>query len=243
MLLFIKDFSFNLKLLHRTPNVGWILIATIPLSMVGLVLHELAHAYTTKFFGRAIKSFGIGWYWLGPVAFCDTSDMWLSPIKQRIAVDAAGLYVHILIAGISSILLNFVINPYIALFFWLFALFNYLAVFYNLNPIIELDGYYLLMNFLQKENLKESAITWLIRDFSRDWKKKSTYIAHKAELIYWLFSFFFLILETIIPYFMMKYILSGLFGITNPIYSIMISLLVFVFSSVAILAEIRKNQR
>ena len=32
---------------------------------------------TTKHYGREVPRVGVGWYWFGPVAYVDTSDMWL----------------------------------------------------------------------------------------------------------------------------------------------------------------------
>jgi len=241
--IFVARFHHNVELLHSTPHSGWLIIAAIVASMAGAILHELGHAYTTKAFGRKVKSFGVGWYWLGPIAFCDTSDMWLSPKGPRIAVDLAGLYVDVLLAALVSIIALFFVNPYIVLFLWLLALFNYIEVLFNLSPMLELDGYYTLMDLSGKDNLRESAITWLIEDLPKNWRHPALLWKSKAELSYWVISLFFLIMEAIIPYIIMKFLLYGLLGIQNPIYSLVIALIAVILSSLSIWGEIQEQRR
>ncbi len=45
----------------------------------------------TKYYGHEVHYMGVGWYWLRPVAFTDTSDMWLSTKKPRVMVNLAGI--------------------------------------------------------------------------------------------------------------------------------------------------------
>ena len=57
---------------------------------------------------------GIGWYWFGPVAYVDTSDMWLAGKWPRVAVSLAGPYSNIVLAGAAALVGWFVGHPTIA---------------------------------------------------------------------------------------------------------------------------------
>lgn len=240
MIAFIYSFNTNVELFKSTLHSRWLLIFAISAYMATTILHELAHAYTTIYYGRKVLSFGIGWFWLGPVAFCDTSDMWLSKKEQRQIVDIAGLYLDLLLSA-TAILLSFLFhNPLIILFLWIFALYNYMSVFTNLSPIIELDGYYLLMDWLGKENLKKESIHWLSLKPWRHGFKLIKY--HKAEFIYWIACLIYLILSIVIPFIVLNKLLYGIFGVVNPLYALIAPLSIATLSSITIWSEIRKSR-
>lgn len=234
LIVFILGFNHHLALIQSAHHTGWIILIATFMSMVMTIIHELAHAYTTKFFGRGVACFGVGWFWLGPVAFCDTSDMWLGNKKQRLAVDMAGLYSDFILAGIASLIIPFVENTFTINLLYTFSLFFYLGIFYNLSPNIELDGYYILMDLIGKDNLRESAIEWLAKPtFTK---------AYKAEIMYWFICLIYLILEAVIPYFVMKYLLSGLFGVSNPYLSMIVPVIAITLSSLGIWGEIKQKK-
>lgn len=140
----------------------------IPLFIVYLhtvIVHEFAHGYTTKYYGREVHHAGIVFTWIGLLAYVDTSDMWLSDKKARIAVTAAGPFADLVLAGISSILAVVISQPQVALFFWLLALLLYYSVFKNLNPIYENDGYAILKDFFDRPRFFNEWIFWLIAVF------------------------------------------------------------------------------
>ncbi|WP_172622791.1 cyclic nucleotide-binding domain-containing protein [Aquicella siphonis] len=239
LIVFLVLFHHHLALMQATPHSGWIFLAAISISMAAAILHELAHAFTTKFYKREIKNFGIGWFWLGPVAFCDTSDMWLNPKNQRIHVDLAGMYCDIILAGLASLCALAATNSYIEIFLWLFALFNYISVMRNLNPIIELDGYYTLMDWSGRDNLRLDAVTFIADNYVYLLKNPRLFLS-KIEAMYWWACIAYLIIEVIISYFLAKYLLYGLFGISNPYINFILLITVLILSSLSLIAETRK---
>ena len=76
------------------------LLWIIPAALVSLVVHEAAHAFTVKAFGREVHRAGVGWYWFGPIAFVDTTDMWLDGARKRILVSCAGPAADLVLGGI-----------------------------------------------------------------------------------------------------------------------------------------------
>ncbi len=240
-IVFLYNFNRYISLLQTTPHIGRMLLVIIPIGMGGTILHELAHAFTTKYFGREVKNFGVGWYWLGPIAFCDTSDMWLSPRHQRVYVDIAGMFCDSVIAGIAILCTFLVASSYTQVFLWFFALLSYISILRNLTPFIELDGYYTLNDLTNRENLRLDAITWLIDNYANIIKDPSILFQRKMEVIFWWLSSFFMIVEITTSYLISKYLLSGLFGIKNPLVSFIIFMIVVILSSMTLLAEIKKE--
>lgn len=221
-----------------------LLLGLLPLSIAEVVLHELGHAFTVKAFGREVNYFGVGWYWVGPIAFTDTSDMWLATRRPRMWVNLAGVYVDALTAGIAALGMFLTDNPYIQCMLWLFALYTYLGAFRMLNPLQELDGYYALMDWVEKNRLRQEAIRWLIKDFPKTLRHPSLFRNHRAEVIYWLACLGFIMLLGIITLIVQEFIFS-IFGIqlSNPYMALAIPILVAVLSMLGIIADIRSAEK
>ncbi len=136
----------------------WVLYAAVALSIVP---HEAAHAFATKFYGREADRIGIGWFWFGPVAYVDTSDMWLMGRWPRIVVDLAGICANAVCAGFAALAaLSIGGGPWAAVL-WQFVLASWWIVLANLNPLFEYDGYYALSDWLDRPNLRRQALARL----------------------------------------------------------------------------------
>ena len=88
---------------HATHAGGRLLLFLIPAYLLSILIHEAGHAFTVKACGRKVPRVGIGWYWFGPVAYVDTSDMWLAEKWPRVAVSLAGPYSNIILAGAAAL--------------------------------------------------------------------------------------------------------------------------------------------
>lgn len=258
LIAFLFGFEYATVQLNLSP-IKWPLFigATFATSLT-IPIHELAHAYTTKYYGRIVHCFGVGWLWLGPFAFCDTSDMWLAPKSQRIVVDLVGLYVNAFIAGIAGIIMFlFPHNTPLFIFLWLFALSNYTLIISNLYTGIELDGYYALMDAFDVPNLRIAAIEWLtlklffdededndaqaVEEEVSTWEDIKT---HLPEITYWLLSFSYIIfIETVVTYVLIHYLLYGLFSYRNPYVTITLVLLSVALSSLKIYTDLLKKRK
>ncbi len=214
--------------------------------LITAVPHELAHAYTTKSCGRNVHAFGVGILWGSLFAFCDSSDMWSCPDKKsRIAVDLAGCYVNIIISSLAAWGILLSSHSHISIFLWLFAFFGYMSVIGNLNPTLELDGYYVLMDKLGKSNLRESSIEALIKAMATKKSKLSFFVTFKQypkELIYWKTCIVYLAITAIIPYFLIHDVFYGLFGTQNPLLGIFFTLLTVALSGLGIWSQIQEKK-
>lgn len=239
---FAMTFSHQAEVMHATKHTGWLLILAIILMMVVSPLHELAHAYTTKYFGKKVNSFGIGWFWLSLTAYCDTSDMWLAPNRERLAVDLSGIYVDLIIAGGSSTLLLLVANPYLSVFLWLFSLVLYFNVLMNCNPTVESDGYYVLMDCMKKDELRQKATNWLANHFKEIIRSPFSIRRYPAEAFYWAWVSLYFILNFIVMMAITSYLLYGLFDIINIWLTLGVPLAITLVLAINVYLEVKESR-
>lgn len=144
-------------------------VVTLGGYMISLSIHELAHALATKSYGRRVSRGGMMIMLGMPFAFVDTSDMWFEGRKgPRIAVSLAGPLATAAMAGglsIASALLPPGTAPAVC-FHVAFGL--YVNTLFNFNPLIPLDGYYVLMDVFGRPHLREEAVAFFRRRLWRD---------------------------------------------------------------------------
>lgn len=220
----------------------FLLLALIPLSMLGAFLHEMGHAFTVKAFGREVHYIGVGWYWIMPIAFTDTSDMWLATRKSRMLVNLAGVYMDVLVAGIYASLSFVIENPYIQAMFWLFALYTYIGAFRMLSPLQEMDGYYVLMDWVEKNRLRQASVVWLIKIFPKSILHPHLFKQHIPEVIYWIACLLYLGCVTILTLVLQSFVFNILdIQTTNPYLTLLLPFAVVLFSCLSIIADIRNQ--
>lgn len=161
--------------------VLWLLI---PAQVLAIVVHECGHAFTTKAFGYDVPRAGVGWHWFTPIVFIDTSDVWLAGQWPRIAVTLAGPYSNLVLGSLFALAAGVTSGPVATAALWQFALVSYAMVVFNLNPLLEFDGYYVLMDALERPNFRLHAFRWVGRELPRSWRSASDLGAHLPELLY-----------------------------------------------------------
>jgi putative peptide zinc metalloprotease protein len=134
-------------------------------------IHELGHGLTTKAFGGEVREIGGMVLYFSPALFCNTNDAWTFQRRShRLWVTFAGPWVEMLIAGIAGVAWV-TSEPGTALYklsFLTFLSAGILAVLTNLNPLLPLDGYYALSDWLEIPNLRRRAFNytgWLLKRY------------------------------------------------------------------------------
>lgn len=149
-------------------------LTSIPLLVTSILaialVHEFGHALTLKYYGGAVHEMGFLLFYLQPAFYCNISDTYLLPgRKPRILVGLAGLFFQGL-ATAGAIVAWRVLEPGTILsnFFWLFVAVSLAVFLFNLNPLIKLDGYYILVDWLRLPNLRAKSFAYW-RDVFRRW--------------------------------------------------------------------------
>jgi hypothetical protein len=123
-----------------------------------LLLHELGHASACM--AQRIRHGPIGFcvYLIYPAFYADVSESWRLPRSGRAVVDAGGMHMSLLCGSLCSVIFLATHQPV-----WgLLAILCGITVFWNLNPFIRMDGYWLLSDWLGVQNLMSvnREVTW-----------------------------------------------------------------------------------
>ncbi len=128
------------------------------------VFHELSHAYVTKFYGGEVHSIGFALFYFAPSMYCDCTDSILFESKwERLWVSLAGIYVEAWMTVLATALW-LATYPDTALHAFAYKAMLYAGVstvFFNINPLIKIDGYYALTDVLGIPTLREDAFGYL----------------------------------------------------------------------------------
>lgn len=144
--------------LFLPPTSAEILIG-ICIGIFVVLVHELGHAAAAWRLGARKVSIGVGWYVLFPVAWADLSEIWRFPSRHRALVDVAGVFAQSLIVTFLMIGYYFSGNALLLAA----AAAASLSVLWNLNPLLRLDGFWLLSDLLGVANLRaegRAAFKW-----------------------------------------------------------------------------------
>lgn len=153
---FFIDLRFQ-RLFDVGSSGVWPLVAALAGYVVALSLHESAHALATKSYGRRVRRGGFMVMMAMPFAFVETSDMWLEGRRARIVVSLAGPVATAALAGASAIATLMVPSAVVATTTFHVALGLYINTLFNFNPLIPLDGYYVLADWLEMPRLRAEA--------------------------------------------------------------------------------------
>lgn len=127
-----------------------------------MTIHEFGHALTLKHFGGKVNEMGLLILYLIPGFYCNVSDAWLLRKRERVLVSFAGGFIQIVVWAWATILWRFLAPETLASRACLIAIaFCGIQTVFNLNPLIRMDGYYLLSDFLEVPNLRQKSFGYL----------------------------------------------------------------------------------
>jgi putative peptide zinc metalloprotease protein len=190
--------SFLDSLRWQTALLAWLAL------MVVTTCHELAHGLTCKRHGGEVHEVGFLLIFFMPCFYCNVSDAWLFPEKsKRLWVTLAGGYFELFLWAL-------------AVFVWRLttpdSLVNYVAfvvlsacgvqTLFNFNPLLKLDGYYLLSDWAEVPNLQQRAadyvkgrLRWLLWGAPRPQPDFRGRVLLAYGLVSWVYSLVFLALS------------------------------------------------
>src|ERR1700675_53808 len=133
------------------------------LGMFVVGLHEFAHAHACKHYGGRVPAMGFSLVYLMPAFFTDTTEGFVHGTRyQRLIISFAGVW--------SEMVLYAVVTP----IWWAtppetllhnsahftMMLTGLMSLIMNWNPLIKLDGYYMLCDLVGMDSLKEDSTAY-----------------------------------------------------------------------------------
>ena len=170
-------------------------------SLLPVILHELAHAFACKKYGRQVNKAGIMLYFGMPVLFVETTDIWMRPRIERIVVSLAGPFTDLLVGSFCFLCHSIFGNVYVLQLFPLIGLIAYIRCLYNFNPLLEFDGYYILMDLLDIPELRKRSLSFISKGGIKRLIKLKKF--KKEEYIFLLYGIF----STLYTYWMIFFML------------------------------------
>ncbi len=135
--------------------------------------HEFAHGLACKHFGGEVHHMGFMLLYFSPSFYTDCTDMHVfAKTSQRIWTIIAGIWITLLQCCLA--LFVWALSPPGSVagdLMYKFALLSGLVAFLQLNPLLKLDGYYVLSQYLQVDSFREQSfaysVAWLRRNVLR----------------------------------------------------------------------------
>jgi putative peptide zinc metalloprotease protein len=127
-----------------------------------VIVHEFAHGLTVASFGRKVPKAGIKLMLVFPYAFVDTSEAWFEPARRRIAISAAGPVSDLSIGGAAAIGAYAAPAGTLRDVFFQLALAAFTGAIFNLNPLLDRDGYHIVVDILREPGLRKRAREWMV---------------------------------------------------------------------------------
>ena len=143
----------------KTPR--YILIAWLCYPLIKLI-HEASHALAVVRWGGTVRDAGIGLFFMMPVPYVDASEASLFPLaRHRALVSAAGIVAELAVAVLGLSIWTVTEAGLIHdIAFTIAFIGGVSTVLFNANPLMRLDGYYLLCDLKQLPNLAGRSAAW-----------------------------------------------------------------------------------
>ena len=155
-------------------------------------VHELGHGFAAKNWGGEVHEIGIMLLVLMPVPYVEASSASAFREKhKRMVVGAAGIMVELFLASLAVILwLNVEPGPVRALAFNVMLIGGVSTLFFNGNPLLRFDGYYVLSDLIEMPNLatrSQKYLGYLVQRYLFDVRDAEAPSAGTGERAWFLF--------------------------------------------------------
>jgi putative peptide zinc metalloprotease protein len=142
--------------------------------LVVVLIHELGHGYACKRFGGEVHEMGFMLMYFSPAFYCNVNDAWSFPaLRHRLWVTAAGGWIELVVASLATLAWS-VLRPgglLAEVMLMATILGGGVALLSNANPLLPLDGYFALSDWLAIPNLRQRGMAhwgwWLRRHVLR----------------------------------------------------------------------------
>ena len=178
-------------------SVDYLLV--LLLTYAQALFHEMGHASALLHFGQECGEIGGGIYFIMPAAFTNVDKSWELKRKERLYVDAGGIYFQVLIMAVLLILNELFFHNYMIT---MSCFLSATSISTNMSPVLRFDGYWIACDAFGTTN---PAITF------------SNLIHHKEEMTpkakKILFYIYYIVSMILLGYFMIMFAVMAVIAI------------------------------
>ena len=126
-------------------------------------LHEMGHAALCKRYGGEVHTIGVSFLLFTPLPFVDATSAWsLRSRVHRALVGAGGMVAELFVAGLAAMVWarsgGGALHAVAYNVMWICSI---STLVFNANPLVRLDGYYIMSDLLEIPNLSSRAVEQL----------------------------------------------------------------------------------
>jgi CRP-like cAMP-binding protein len=158
-------------------------VSLLLLDALATSLHELGHALGVKYARRHVNDLGVLLYYGAPCAYVNSTDVWMADRRHRIVTSLAGPFVSLVLAA-SAGLVAFLASGGSLLGDLAFkgATVWFFDGILNFVPLLELDGYFVLVDLLEMPMLRARSFTFLRREAWRKLRSRARWTREERIL-------------------------------------------------------------
>jgi len=168
-------FPISMLYTSQEGSVAYGALALAATTVFLILFHQGAHVFAAKSLGREVPCGGFIISYGLPFFYAETTDVWLESRRSRIMVSMAGTVSDLLLGSAGALFLF--VNPdsgWSPLVFKLTAV-SYAALFMDLNPLFELDGYFALSDYLEIPDLRARATEFVRKELVGKFRRRERF--------------------------------------------------------------------
>ncbi len=144
--------------------------ALYTLGMAVVAIHEFAHAHACKHYGGRVPAMGFSLVYLTPAFFTDTTEGFVTGSRyQRFIISMSGIWSELILCAIATPI--WLDTPPQTLVHdgahFVMMMTGMMSLVLNWNPLMKLDGYYMLSEIVGILDLKENSTAYVSAWFKR----------------------------------------------------------------------------
>jgi putative peptide zinc metalloprotease protein len=177
--------------------------------------HESAHGLTCKHFGARVEKMQFLLMYFAPTFVCDATQVWIvGDKKARISTIIAGIWADLMICVAATFIWwGTATGMFVHDFAYKVMMVTGIGVtILNLNPLIKLDGYYLLSELIGEADLKERS-TSVVSSWTRKHifrlPAEVEYVPRHRRVLYFVYS----LLSSVYSYLLMAFVVIFIYHI------------------------------
>jgi putative peptide zinc metalloprotease protein len=144
---------------------SWVDVGTFYLVALGAMCwHEIGHGHACKHYGARVPSMGFLLIYLTPAFYTDTSEGQVMGSRyQRLVIALAGAWAELYICAVATVIwwLSPPDTTLHSLAYMMMLITGIASLLINFNPLIKLDGYYMMCEIFGLVDLKENSTAYV----------------------------------------------------------------------------------
>lgn len=200
------EIARQVSLLFSVHSVIFAFVVMMPI----VVFHEMAHGMTCKYFGGEVHEMGVLFLYFQPACYCNVSDSYLfKQRRQRIWVMVAGVFIQSFLWAVLTVLWRILApETWLAQGVFITIAVTGVITLFQFNPLLRLDGYYILAELFAVRNLRSKSFGYLrtkAQSLLTGASNTLNSLSRRERRIYWAYGLMALIYSVnFLGYFILK---------------------------------------